>query len=305
MTGTSFPPGLRFPTGAVVGTHLIIAGTHLAHNFQSFLMWALELTTMTWSRIDSGKAMQIGSWSKGCLWADTNKIFIFGNRHGNAIEDYSVRLSSWNHVIIVDLEAYGIYQPPLLKLDIRMQELGLFVLEEGVLADFEVICNDGQKISCSRRMLEDRWPWFKEQRKQLLKKAQNILAKLPECDVHVPLPEVSGDKEKSGEERIDPRITPRAFYLSESYSVTLALLQYFYSLSLITPLQHSPPVLNQLLILSCNYGIQHLESLVKQAMYRSLSTSTCVKVFEVAVLCNSFNLQLQYVFILSGPDLVI
>ena len=66
---------------------------------------------------------------------------------------------------MIDLEAFGIYQPPKLVLDIKAQELGLAALEEELLADFEVVCDDGRKIRCSRKVLEARWPWFKEQRR--------------------------------------------------------------------------------------------------------------------------------------------
>ncbi|KIM43316.1 hypothetical protein M413DRAFT_69557 [Hebeloma cylindrosporum] len=291
MTGSTSPPGLRFPTGAILGTHLIIAGTYLAHSYQSFSIWVLDLTAMTWSRIDPGKAIETGSWFRGCLWADANKFLIFGNRHGNLVDDYNRRLLSWDHVAVVDLEAFGIYQPPPLKLDIRMQVLGLAAIEERVLTDFEVICDDGQKIPCSRRILEDRWPWFKEQRKQLLKKAKSTLESLPSSAMHIPLPEL--DDGLLGEPRVDPRLTPRAFHLSETYPVTLAFLQYFYSLALITPLQHTPAVLSQLLILSTNYRIAHLESLVKHAMHRALSNSTSVGVYEVATLCNCRSLQIR------------
>ncbi|KDR82671.1 hypothetical protein GALMADRAFT_220660 [Galerina marginata CBS 339.88] len=292
MTGTTCPPGLRFPTGAILGTHLIIAGTYLAHSYQSFSIWVLDLMAMTWSRIDPGKAIETGSWFRGCLWADANKFLIFGNRHGNLVDDYNRRLLSWDHVAVVDLEAFGIYQPPPLKLDVRMQELGLAALEERVLTDFEVICEDGQRVPCSRRILEERWPWFKEQRKQLLKKATNTLETLPTSAMHISLPEVAGDG-LLGEQRADPRLTPRAFHLSEPYPVTLALLQYFYSLALITPLQHTPAVLSQLLILATNYRVTHLESLVKHAMHRALSNSTSVGVYEVATLCSSRSLQIR------------
>jgi len=247
---------------------------------------------MTWSRIDPGKAIETGSWFRGCLWADANKFLIFGNRHGNLVDDYNRRLLSWDHVAVVDLEAFGIYQPPPLKLDVRMQELGLAALEERVLTDFEVICDDGQKIPCSRKILEDRWPWFKEQRKQLLQNAKNTLESLPSSAMHISLPELNGDGFLS-KSRVDPRLTPRAFHLSETYPVTLAFLQYFYSLALITPLQHTPAVLSQLLILSTNYRITHLESLVKHAMHRALSNSISVGVYEVATLCNCRSLQIR------------
>jgi len=291
MSGTTFPPGLRFPTGAILGTHLIIAGTYLAHSYQSFSIWVLDLTAMTWSRIDPGKAIESGSWFRGCLWAEASKFLIFGNRHGNLVDDYNRRLLSWDHVAVVDLEAFGIYQPPPLKLDVRMQELGLAALEERVLTDFDVICDDGRRISCSRKILEDRWPWFKEQRKQLLKRAQHALESLPVSVMHIPLPELPG--KSPVDEPLDPRLTPRSFHLSEPYPVTLALLQYFYSLALITPLQHAPPVLSQLLILATNYRISHLEILVKHAMHRALAHATSVGVYEVATLCSGRSLQIR------------
>ncbi|KAG6897756.1 hypothetical protein C0992_011425 [Termitomyces sp. T32_za158] len=295
MTGGTFPPGLRFPTGAVLGTHLIIAGTYLAHSFQSFSIWVLDLTTMTWTRIDPGKAVETGSWFRGSLWAEANKFVIFGNRHGNLVDDYNRRLLSWDDVAVIDLEAFGVYQPPKLKIDIAMQELGLAALEERVVADFEIICEDGRRIACSRKILEERWPWFLEQRKLFNAKVNQALAEIPggaDSPAHLPMPEISGNA-SSEEPRVDPRLTSRAFELSEPYPIVLALLQYFYTLALITPLQHAPAVLSQLLMLSTHYELKHLEELVKHAMHRALSNSTSVGVYEVATLCSCRSLQIR------------
>ncbi|TFK27971.1 regulatory protein ral2 [Coprinopsis marcescibilis] len=293
MTGQTFPPGLRFPTGAILGNHLIIAGTYLAHSYQSYSIWVLDLNAMTWSRIDPGKALETGSWFRGCLWADSNKFLIFGNRHGNLVDDYNRRLLSWDHVAVIDLEAFGIYRPPPLKLDIRMQELGLAALEERVLTDFDIVCEDGRKIPCSRKILEDRWPWFKEKRLTMLKTANMTLTTLPNSKMHLPLPDVSGTMSFE-HPKLDPRLTSRQFHLSEPYPIGLALVQYLYSFALVTPLQHSPTVLNQLLILSMTYKLPHLQSLVKHAMHRSLSNSTSVGVYEVATLCSCRSLQIRY-----------
>lgn len=301
MTGTSFPPGLRFPSGAILGTHFLIAGTYLAHTYQSYSIWALDLLTMTWSRIDPGNAVASGSWFRACLWAEANKFVIFGNRDGNLVEDYNRRLLSWDHVAVIDLESFGIYQPPPPRLDIPMQEFGLAALEEGLLADFEVVCDDGRKIKCSRKVLEDRWPWFKDQRIKFIERAHQAIEILPSSSMDVGLPDLPGASDSS-EPRPDPRLTPRAFHLSEPYPITLALLQYFYSLALITPLQHAPAVLSQLLILSNTYQIAHLEALVKHAMHRALSNSTSVGVYEVATLCSCRSLQIRYVLVRFGLD---
>ncbi|THV03851.1 galactose oxidase [Dendrothele bispora CBS 962.96] len=289
MNGATFPPGLRFPTGAILGTHLIIAGTYLAHSYQSFSIWVLDLIAMTWSRIDPGKAVETGSWFRGCLWAESNKFLIFGNRNGNLVDDYNRRLLSWDHVAVVDLEAFGIYQPPPLKLDIRMQEMGLVALEDNVLADFEIICDDNRRISCSRKLLDDRWPWFRDQRQKMLRLAKITMEALPNSPMHVKHP---GDSDLD-DQRPDPRLTPRTLHLSEPYAITMALLQYFYTMSLLTPLQHAPAVLSQLLVLSVTYQLTHLESLVKHAMHRALSNSTSVGVYEVATLCGCRSLQIR------------
>ncbi|CDO71476.1 hypothetical protein BN946_scf184909.g70 [Trametes cinnabarina] len=291
MTGTSFPPGLRFPTGAILGTYFIVAGTYLSQTYQSFSIWALDLINMTWSRIDPGSALASGSWFRSCLWASANKFVVFGNRNGNLVEDYNRRLLSWDHVTCIDLEAFGIYQPPPLVLDIPMQELGLAALEEGLMADFEIICDDGRRIKCSRKLLEDRWPWFKEQRKIFLQAATRALEAMPAVSSQTPLPEVANANRQ--EQRPDPRITPRAFNLSEPYPITLALLQYFYSMALITPLQHAPAVLSQLLLLSSTYQLTHLQSLVKHAMHRALSYATSVGIYGVSTLCSCRSLQIR------------
>ncbi|KAG6844660.1 hypothetical protein H0H87_005028 [Tephrocybe sp. NHM501043] len=294
MAGATFPPGLRFPTGALLGTHLIIAGTYLAHSYQSFSIWVLDLTTMAWTRIDPGKAVETGSWFRGSLYADANRFVIFGNRNGNLVDDYNRRLLSWDHVAVVDLEAFGVYGPPRLKLDLPMQELGLAALEERTAADFDMICEDGRRIPCSRRILEERWPWFLEQRKLFTAKVNHALTQLPTSPAHLPLPDVPGNA-SSEDLRVDPRLTSRALELAEPYPIVLALMQYFYTTALVTPLQHAPAVLSQLLLLSTNYGLTHLQGLIRHAMHRALSNSTSVGVYEVATLCSCRSLQIRSV----------
>ena len=215
---------------------------------------------------------------------------VFGNRHGSLVDDYNRRLLSWDHVTCIDLEAFGIYQPPPLVLDIPMQELGLAAFEEGVCADFEIVCDDGRKVRCSRKLLEDRWPWFKQQRQMFLQAATRAIESLPSLPQQTSLPVVAG---VSDEPRPDPRLTPRAFYLSEPYPITLALVQYFYSMALITPLQHAPAVLSQLLLLSSTYELTHLQSLVKHAMHRALSYATSVGIYGVSTLCSCRSLQIR------------
>lgn len=305
MTGNSFPPGLRFPTGAMLGTHFIVAGTYLTQSYQSFSIWALDLTTMTWSRIDPGSALASGSWFRSCLWAEANKLVIFGNASGNLASDYNRRLLSWDHVACIDLEAFGIYQYPKLYMPIEEQQLGIAALEEGVMTDFDILCDDGRKIAVSRKILEDRWPWFKQQRNLFLQNAArvvNSLQPVPGAGTDVPLPEVAS---LSKEPRADPRLSSRLLNLSESYPISLALVQYFYTKALITPLQHAPAVLSQLLLLSSTYNLGHLQNLVKHAMHRALTYATSVGIYGVSTLCNCRSLQIRYDFITTYPRSVV
>lgn len=334
MTGPALPPGLRFPTGAVCGTHLLFAGTYLAHSFQSYSIWALDLVSMAWTRLDPGAALASGSWFRAALWnspSSSAKLLIFGNRAGNLVEDYNRRLLSWDDVAVVDLEAFGIYQPPRAALDPRAQALGLAALEEGVLADFELVCDDGRRIGCSRKLLENRWPWFRTQRRLLLDAAARALETIPRAEGDVALPpdptaalraqlhsnthtsDTPNDSSSAAagiptgetdvEARPDPRLTPRALLLSEPYPITLALLQYLYAQALLTPLQHAPAVLSQLMLLSATYELPHLQALVRHAMHRALTPATSVGVYEVATLCSCQSLQIRcvvdFLFILS------
>ncbi|KIY45618.1 regulatory protein ral2, partial [Fistulina hepatica ATCC 64428] len=330
------PPGLRFPTGALLGNHLIVCGTYLAHSYQSFSIWALDLqpekshpnnhpahpshhrsnsrtsAPMRWTRIDPGRAVETGSWFRSALWTSRSQLFVFGNRNGNLVDDYNRRLLSWEHVAVVDLEAFGIYAPPghadapptMYKspsseprvFDIPAQVMGLSVLEQGLLTDFEIVCSDGRRIAVSRRVLEERWPWFHNEMARTRSQGRALADK--NADVtEVSLPPLPGSTviNNLDESVDDPRLTPRSMVLPEQYPVSLAFVQYLYARALITPLQHAPAVLSQLLVLATTYNMDHLRALVKHAMHGALTNTTSVGVYEVATLCNCRSLQIRWV----------
>ena len=303
MTGIALPPGLRFPTGALLGTSLIIAGTYLAHSYQAFSIWSLDLTSMQWSRIEPGTALATGSWCRAVLWRESNKLMVFGNREGNLVEDYNHRLLSWDHVAYIDLEAFGIYQPPSAGLGFshEAQAMGLAALEDGALADFEVVCNDGRRIPCSRKMLEDRWSWFRAQRQLYTAAASSAVDQ--DAGSAPPLRPPKGSADPSSQ-RPDPRLTPRALHLAEPYPIAVAFLQYLYAQALLTPLQHAPAVLSALMLLSSTYEIPHLRDLVKHAMHRAISlpgNQNASGVYDVATLCDCQSLRLRYVSACFSP----
>jgi hypothetical protein len=272
-----------------VGTHFIIAGTCLGSSSQYFSIWALDLQTLTWSHIDTGSEIAYGSWFQGRLWRDANKWIMFGDRNGNIANDYGQRLSSWEHIAIVDLETFGIYQPPPLELALTTQELCLTALEEAVETDYEFICNDGQRIKCSRRLVEGRWPWFGSQISKLLDKIKLAMEIRPASAA----PRSAQDDPSTTDDKLEPRITSRSFNMAAPYTVTLALLQYFYTLALLTPLQQTPVVLSELLSISTTYNIPHLTTLVKHAMHMNLSETTCDEFYDATTRCGCHSLKVR------------
>lgn len=296
MNGNELPPGLRFPCGAILGQHLIIAGTYLASSHQSYSIWALDLLKMTWSRIDTGAALATGAWSRSVLWEDANRLLVFGNKDGNLVDDYNRRLANWNHVTFIDLEAFGIYQPPEPILSLAAQASGLATLEEEEVCDFELICKDGRQICCSRQLLEDRWPWFKERRREFLSAASRAIECMPsseDMDIDGPIAKTPGTYHQREGKRPDSRLTPRSFNLGESYAVTAAFLQWIYSQALTTRLQHAPPVLSALLLLATTYDLKSLRQQVQHALHRILDATTAVGIYEIATLCDCESLQIR------------
>lgn len=99
MGGIVLPPGLRFPFGAILGHHLVIAGTYLSASVQAFAVWALDLRTYTWrrleafaldgpgTRVDVGDARPGGSWNRAVCWEDKNRLLVFGNKYCNLQDD--------------------------------------------------------------------------------------------------------------------------------------------------------------------------------------------------------------------------
>lgn len=125
MGGVTLPPGLRFPTGALLGPYLLISGTYLANATQSFSIWALHLPTMVWSRIESGSALSTGSWNRALLWSGKNRLVVVGHKERDLVSDYNHRQTNWDHVVVLELEAWGIYQPPSSKLSEAAVQMGL------------------------------------------------------------------------------------------------------------------------------------------------------------------------------------
>ncbi len=104
------PPGLRFPNGGVIANHFVVSGTFLTSSKQEYALWALDLRTLTWSRIDAGGSIfSQGSWNRGVLWARRNAFVILGNRKRSLVDDYNNRRINFSNICLVVLEALVLY----------------------------------------------------------------------------------------------------------------------------------------------------------------------------------------------------
>ncbi|KAF9430324.1 hypothetical protein BGZ76_000883 [Entomortierella beljakovae] len=276
MTGNLLPPGLRFPTGAIAGQHLLLSGTYLTNTQQSFSIWSLNLSSLVWTRIDTGSVFNSGSWNRGLLLESSNAYLVFGNKDRNLADDYQNRQTNFEHVSIVDLEAFGIYQHPPTTMTQTAQELGLGLLSDPAMADFEILTIDGQRIPVNSSILAARWPYFGA----LLREQEETEAS------------GAGSNVEGGESETD-MFAKKTLSIPEPYNVVLAFLQYLYTDHLVTAQQHHSQVLSQLLLLADMYGLDRLRDLATHALHQMLNMSTAAMVYETAALSQQTGLQIR------------
>ncbi|KAL8936351.1 MAG: hypothetical protein Q9211_004234 [Gyalolechia sp. 1 TL-2023] len=191
MNSQFSPPGLRFPNGGVLDNHFVVSGTYLTSSKQEYALWALDLKTLSWSRIDAGgNVFSQGSWNRGVLWPRRNTFVILGNRKRSLVEDYNHRRINFSHVCMVELEAFGLYDnprrtwptlpnpsfsapvlPPSLAprqpilggrpYSNAAKELGQMALGFRELSDMDLLAIGGERIPVNSHLLARRWgPYF-------------------------------------------------------------------------------------------------------------------------------------------------
>ncbi|KAF9177717.1 hypothetical protein BGZ51_008449 [Haplosporangium sp. Z 767] len=282
MSGNLLPPGLRFPTGAIAGQHLLLSGTYLTNTQQSFSIWSLNLSSLVWTRIDTGSVFSSGSWNRGLLLESSNAYLVFGNKSRSLADDYQNRQTNFEHVSIVDLEAFGIYQHPPTTMTQTAQELGLGLLNDPAMADFEILTIDNQRIPVNSAILSARWPYFGA-----------LLREQEEQDAAASAAAANSGKTEESSEHDLTLFSKRTLSLPEPYTVVLAFLQYLYTDHLVTAQQHHSQVLSQLLLLADMYGLDRLRDLATHALHQMLNMSTAAMVYETAALSQQTGLQIR------------
>ncbi|KAI9302108.1 hypothetical protein BJ944DRAFT_270439 [Cunninghamella echinulata] len=288
------PPGLRFPQGEVIGQYLLISGTHVGgtetSSIPSTQLWAFHLLNHTWTKIEMGTKLTTGSWNRGILYE--NQWYYFGNQERELAMDYNQRRMNFNDIAVVQLEAFGIYQSPLITCDNLGCELGLSMLNEPNMADVYVITSDQQCIAANSHILCLRWPLAVK----LFSNYEKLL--LQQND---PSPSQQRNK-KSMKDKFSSSATATTKYqrgihksllFPENYSVALAFLQYIYTDHLITAQQLQPTILSRLLVLADMYDIARLKRLALHGLHQILTMTTASLVYETATLTNQAPLQIR------------
>ena len=190
MHGSFSPPGLRFPNGGVINNHFVVSGTFLTSSKQEYALWALDLRTLSWGRIEAGgNIFSQGSWNRGVLWNRRNCFVILGNRKRSLVEDYNHRRINFSNMCVVELEAFGLYDNPRKvtpacgfqsgsapphsdrqdmlaggrSLLPAATELGQMALGMRELADMEFLAIHGERIPVNSHLIARRWgPYFSQ-----------------------------------------------------------------------------------------------------------------------------------------------
>lgn len=216
MHGNFSPPGLRFPNGGVINNHFVVSGTFLTSSKQEYALWALDLRTLSWGRIEAGgNIFSQGSWNRGVLWNRRNSFVILGNRKRSLVEDYNHRRINFSNMCVVELEAFGLYDNPRKvtpasgftsvsappqhdRLDLLAGgrtlspaaiDLGQMALGIREFADMDFVALHGERIPVNSHLIARRWgPYFnqllRESTQSLEKEAADTATLRPTAQMH-------------------------------------------------------------------------------------------------------------------------
>ncbi|KAK9238327.1 hypothetical protein V1525DRAFT_112988 [Lipomyces kononenkoae] len=148
---TDGPPFLRFPTGGVLGDNIIIGGTYLSVEKQEYSIYAYNLRTKLWTKLeyDEASALSSSSWNTSFFCSDTAKHVLLGTRvtSTSLLQDYNDRITNFVDVLEIEVEGYGVFANAAdsgVAFSRGGQMLGREAMRDG-LADMEIICFDSKR----------------------------------------------------------------------------------------------------------------------------------------------------------------
>ncbi|KTW25765.1 hypothetical protein T552_03378 [Pneumocystis carinii B80] len=308
VSGELKPSGLRFPSGGILGEHFVIFGTYLTNTTHSYSIWSIDLNSLTWSKIDPGPLLNEGSWNKGIIDYDKNCLLIFGNKKQDLVEDYNHRRINFDHIILVELEAFGIFRVTIPKMSSTAQELGLMMLEDPSFSDMEILTQDNVVLPCSTKVLSTRWPRFHSFFKSSLKKDTTEFStydflnenRRSTLTLHNNLTQLSNSGPPSA--RFYNR--SRTLYIPHPSSVVQQFLRFLYTYSLEPSILDDISALFSLLSLSKSFGpdleVKDLSLYIFYALQKCLTPENASSIYEMAVLYGHRGLQIRALKLVSS-----
>lgn len=318
MSGSYSPPGLRFPNGGIVDTHFVVSGTYLTSSKQEYALWALDLRSLTWSRIDAGGSVfSQGSWNRGVLWRRRNTFVILGNRKRSLVDDYNHRRINFSNVCMVELEPFGFYDNPRRTspmsgfvsasapysgpgLSITRKagytaggrvhsrasdELGDRVLAMRELADMDLLCIGGERIPVNSRMMARRWgPYFVQLLREGSSTSSAVIDDSDDAASVLPGEDINPAAVNTAPtpRSLAPDARPRCLYLPHTHLTVQALVRFLYTSSL--PAQCTPQVLCSLLQVARPYRVDGLLEAIVERLHTLLESRNAAAIFNATAM---------------------
>jgi leucine-zipper-like transcriptional regulator 1 len=302
---------LKFPFGDIVGDWLLFCGTipnqkpvdvpgrpRPAGPAQlkpaAFHILAMHIPTQQFKVIDVGNVFLTGSWNRGIVWAEKNLFVVFGSVTQDMNTDYAMRRSNFNHVVFVDLEVFGIYDPPRLRTASFARAFAMEMLNNKRYSDMDIATKDHQRIAVNTRILAHRWPLFSEvlndcvfgnaSAGEEMGRRPSIASILTPQNQHPGMPVAD---------------RPRVLYLPLNADHTWAFLTYLYTDAL--PTSIDVPTLCAMLVLSKRYapGLERLAALTCDVLHRQLNEGNAWQIIEAAAFAGQTGLQVQAMLVMT------
>ncbi|KAK9360529.1 hypothetical protein V1504DRAFT_454452 [Lipomyces starkeyi] len=151
MNMTDGPPFLRFPSGGVLGDNIIIGGTYLSVERQEYSVYAYNMRTKLWTKLEYEELSSISnsSWNTSFFCTDTAKHVLLGTRKTSTslLQDYNDRITNFADVLEIEVEGYGVFANAAdsgVAFSRAGQMFGREAMRDG-LADMEIICFDSKR----------------------------------------------------------------------------------------------------------------------------------------------------------------
>ncbi|KAK3825095.1 MAG: hypothetical protein J3Q66DRAFT_100353 [Benniella sp.] len=257
MMGAELPPGLRFPQGHVYQNQLIVTGTLIVPGKGPTLaIYAFNLASYKWERLSTDNVLDEGSWNRTLLHPATGTLLIFGNHNTDPEQDYANRMQHHDHLMLINLQAFGLYDRPVPSLPTPAQELGQDLLTNPSLGDMHLASAAGTLFGANSTLLAARWPEF----------ARLLLS--------------------------PPYVTPLILVLPVPDEVIPLFLQYLYTGAL--PSVVSAGMADYLLILARRYELNGLYALTMDILHQTVHAHP-VRIYSTALIAGEMGLQARAV----------